>query len=53
MSAVKKYPSYLKEKNHIPRLSINGLIIYCTNSTTSIQIKKFDWADALVDACHH
>jgi hypothetical protein len=50
MSEVGKCKSYLKEKNHIPRLTVKGLIIYCTNSITNISEQKFDWADALVDA---
>lgn len=50
MSIVKKCTSYLKERNYIPRLTVKGLIIYCTNSITNSQTQKFDWLDALVDA---
>ncbi len=50
MSIIKKYTSYLKERNYIPRLTVKGLIIYCTNNLTDSQTQKFDWADALVDA---
>jgi len=50
MSIIKKYTSYLKERNYIPRLTVKGLIIYCTNNLTNSQTQKFDWADALVDA---
>jgi hypothetical protein len=50
MSIVKKYASYLKERNYIPRLTVKGLIVYCANSVANISVQKFDWADALVDA---
>lgn len=50
MAIVKKYASYLKESNYIPRLTVNELIVYCANSVASISGQKFDWADALVDA---
>jgi hypothetical protein len=50
MSIVKKCTSYLRERNYIPRLTVKGLIIYCTNSMANISEQKFDWADALVDA---
>ena len=50
MSIVGKCTSYLKEKYHIPRLTVKGLIIYCTNSITNISEQRFDWVDALTDA---
>jgi len=50
MSIVKKCSSYLKERSYIPRLTVKGLIIYCANNVANIETKKFDWADALVDA---
>jgi hypothetical protein len=50
MSIVKKCTSYLKERNYIPRLTVKGLIIYCTNSMANISEQKFDWVDALADA---
>ncbi len=50
MATVKKCTSILKERNYIPRLTVKGLIIYCTNSLANISMQKFDWEDALVDA---
>jgi hypothetical protein len=50
MSISKKCASYLKERNYIPRLTVKGLIIYCTNSMANISVQKFDWTDALIDA---
>jgi len=50
MSIVEKCSSYLKERRYIPRLTVRGLIIYCANSVANIQVKKFDWTDALVNA---
>jgi hypothetical protein len=50
MSIVKKCTSYLKQRNYIPRLTVKGLTIYCTNSMANSSVHKFDWADALVDA---
>ncbi|MGE5555925.1 MAG: hypothetical protein ACM3UY_06670 [Methanocella sp.] len=50
MSIVKKCSSYLKERSYLPRLTVKGLIIYCANNVANIETKKFDWADALVDA---
>jgi hypothetical protein len=50
MATVKKCTSYLKERNYIPRLTVRGIIIYCTNSLANVKMQKFDWEDALVDA---
>jgi hypothetical protein len=50
MSTIKKCTSYLKQRSHIPRLTVKGLRIYCANSIENSQMQKFDWADALVDA---
>jgi hypothetical protein len=50
MSIVEKCSSYLKEKGYIPRLTVRGLIIYCANNVANIEVKKFDWTDAFVDA---
>jgi hypothetical protein len=50
MATVKKCTSILKERNYIPRLTVKGLIVYCTNSLANISTQKFDWEDALVDA---
>jgi hypothetical protein len=48
MSIVKKHRSCLKVR--LPRLTVKGLIVYCKNNIASSPEKKFDWADALVDA---
>lgn len=48
MSIVNKHKSCLKER--LPRLTVQGLIVYCTNNMTGSSEKKFDWADALMDA---
>jgi hypothetical protein len=50
VSKINKCTSYLKEKSYIPRLTVKGLIIYCANSMTNVSERKFDWADALIDA---
>jgi hypothetical protein len=50
MSIIRKCTSYLKERNYIPRLTVKGIIIYCTNSMANISERKFDWIDALIDA---
>ncbi|MGE5555676.1 MAG: hypothetical protein ACM3UY_05360 [Methanocella sp.] len=50
MSIVKKCTNHLKGRKYVPRLTVKGLIIYCANSISNIQLKKFDWVDALVDA---
>jgi hypothetical protein len=50
MAKVKKCTSILKERNYIPRLTVKGLIVYCTNSLANVKMQKFDWEDALVDA---
>jgi hypothetical protein len=33
-----------------PTLTINGFIISCTNTITSVVEQRFDWNNALVDA---
>jgi hypothetical protein len=50
MFVVKKCTNCLKHRNYIPRLAVNGLIVYCANSMASVSDQKFDWQDALVDA---
>jgi hypothetical protein len=50
MNIVRKGTCYLKERDNIPRLTVEGLIVYCANSIANNQIQKFDWTDALVDA---
>jgi hypothetical protein len=50
MFIFKKCTSHLKERNYLPRLTVKGLIIYCANSISNVQVKRFDWIDALVDA---
>jgi hypothetical protein len=50
MSSIKKCSGYLKERIRIPRLTIKGIIIQCSDNIASTLIEKFDWADAIIDA---
>jgi hypothetical protein len=47
---IKKCINLLKPNRCIPRLTVKGLFVHCTNNVDSCQAQKFDWCDAFIDA---